>query len=173
MLQTIWLWLLVPFSLYCISTYLKPVEGARNARALLAGILGLAYAAFGLHVTYSLFFAWLPDSAILFRIAHGIVGGMMAALLLSMGYRHGARVMLILAGILFVGSPLLLVLYLERVAPEVTLHTIFASPRIYGLEAWPIGIAIPAIILLLRPTSNGSQATHDENGLVAEDGTET
>ncbi|HVU48370.1 MAG TPA: hypothetical protein VHD85_19730 [Terracidiphilus sp.] len=171
MLHTIWLWLLVPFSLYCISTYLKPVEGARDVRVLLGGILGLAYAAFGLHATYSLF-AWLPHSAILFRIAHGIVGGMMVAMLLSMGYRHGVRVLLIFAVILLLASPLLVALILHRVGRAVALHSILTSPHFYSLESWPVGIAVPAIVMLLRPSSNGNKGTGDNSGLASESGTE-
>lgn len=170
MFQTIWLAFLVPFSLYCISIYLKPVEGARNRRALLAGILGLAYAAFSFRVTYSLFFAHLPHSAVLFRVMHGIVGGMMVAMLLSMGYRNGARVILPLALILFVGSPLLVAVILHRTGRQVELHSIFASPHFYALEAWPAGSVIFAIFLLLRPGRNEDQDAQTLPEQDAEDG---
>jgi len=168
-LQTIWLWLLVPFSLYCVSMYLKPVEGARNTRELLAGILGLAYAALSLRATYSLFFVHLPHSVIIFRIVHGMVGGTMVAMLLSMGYRHATKILLILAGILFVISPLLLAFNLYRIGHKDVLHSILTLPNFYSLESWPVGIAIPAIILLLRPGKNAqdtlTMTEHDaENG---------
>ena len=151
MLQTVWLWLLVPSRLYRISTYLKPIEGAHNVRALLAGIVGLADAAFGLHATHSLFFLSLPHSAILCRMAHGVVGGMMAAMLLSLGQRYGVRVMLVVGLILFLASTLLVAFTLHRMGRELRVNAILASPHFYGLASRPVGIAISAFALLLRP----------------------
>jgi hypothetical protein len=162
MLSTIWLALIVAFSLFCLSIHLKPLNGKRNPRALLAGIFGLAWAALHLRATYSILFASLPHPAIRSRFGIAISGGGWVTTLVSMGYRRGAKIMLIAAGILFFGSPLALALYLHWVAPKVALHTIFASPHFYILEAWPVGIAIPALILLWRSGSNDGEGVGDD-----------
>jgi hypothetical protein len=159
MLSTIWFSLLVAIGLYCLSTYIKPLESGRNPRILLVGVLTLADAAFRLRATYSVLFAHLPHPAILFRVARAIVGGMWPTILIAMGFRQGARNMLILAAILFAAAPLALVIVLHRTAPGVTLHTILTSPNFYSLEAWPLGIAIPAIALLSRASKGGSNGT--------------
>jgi hypothetical protein len=162
MLSTIWLALIVAVSLFCLSSYLKPLNGERDFRALLAGILGLAWAALHLRATYSILFASLPHPAILSGFVIAIVGGGWATTLVSMGYRRGARTMLIVAGTLFLGSPLALALYLHWTAPKVALHSILAAPHFYILEAWPVGIAIPALILLWRSgRDDGKGSGHD------------
>jgi hypothetical protein len=178
MLQTIWLWFLVSISLFCFSIYLKPVEGARDLRALVMGILSLVYAALHLRVTYSLLFASLPHSAILFRMVRGIVGGMFPTILFSMGSRQGARIMLIISGVLFVGLPLALMIHLHGVAPAVVLRSMFTVPNFYILESYPVGIATTAIVLLLRPDLKNIQSTSDDRELtsearIANDGSET
>jgi hypothetical protein len=164
MLQTIWLLLIVPLSLYCFSTYIKPLNGRRNTRMLLIGILGLVYAATLLRVTYSTVFASLPHPAILFRCVRAVAGGMWTTMLISMGFRRGARTMLILSCILFMGSPLALIFYVHRTYPEIALHAILASPGMFSLEAWPVGIAIPAIILLWRSRKNGGESGQLDDG---------
>jgi hypothetical protein len=165
MLTTIWLVLIIPVSLYFISSYMKPLEDGRNLRGLLAGIFGLAYAALHLRATYSIIFASLPHAAILFRIARGIVGGTWVTMLNSMGFPRATRKMLILAGILFAGLPLALTLYLHWKAPQVTLHFIFASPNLYPLEAWPVGIAISAVALLWLSGRNDGKSTGHDSGM--------
>jgi hypothetical protein len=154
MLQTIWLLVLVPLSLYFLSTYIKPLEGEREPRKLAAGILGLAYAGLSLHAAYSVIFAGLPHSDVLFRVSHGVVGGMLVTALASMGYRNAARTMLILAGVLFVAWPLLFGLLLFRIGHAVTLHSIVSARSFYSSEALPVGIAISAIVLLWRRGRN-------------------
>lgn len=162
MLQTIWLLVLVPVSLYFLSTYIKPLEGGRDPRKLVVGLLGLAYAALSLHATYSIIVAHLPHSVIFFRIAHGIVGGAIPTILISMAYRHGARVMLILAGIQFVASPLVIWFTLHRIGPAVALHSVVSARSFWSSEAWPIGTAVSAIVLLWRPgRSDGKGIDHD------------
>jgi hypothetical protein len=172
MLHTIWLWLLVPFSLYCFSIYLKPVDGPRDRRALAMGTLGLADAAMYLPATYALVFAHLPYPFIVFRVVRGILGGMLPTIFISMGYRQGARAMLIFAGVLFVGFPLLLVFNLYRFSHGNTLHSILTSSYFYGLESWPIGVAIPAIVLILRPVGSNRQGAFAQSEQAAERGTE-
>jgi hypothetical protein len=169
MLSTIWLVLIVSVSLYCLNAYIKPLEGERNPRKLLAGILGLADAAFYLHATYSLIFVHLPHSAIIFRTFRGMVGGMWVSTLIPTGFGRGARSLLILSGFLFVGSPLALVsmLYLRSISPSAALHAMFTSLSILPLEALPVGLAIPAIVLLLRSGRNDSKSTGNDSGLTA------
>jgi hypothetical protein len=169
-LLTIWLAIVVSFSLYFLSTYIRPPEGGtRDPRALVVGILGLAFGAMHLRGVYSVVFENLPHPAVLFRVVRALVTGGWAAILVSMGYRRGARIMLIVAGILFVGSPLALALYLHWTDPEVALHSILAAPRFYVLEAWPVGIAIPALFLLWRSGSNdGKGAGHDSSPIDVE-----
>jgi len=163
MLSTIWLVLIVSVSLYCISTSIKPLENGRNPRGLLAGILGLAYVALHLHATYSVIFASLPHPAILFRLAGAIVGGMWVTMLLPRGYRQGAKTMLIISGILF-AAPLALVLCLHLINHKVALQPIFTSPNIYIVEAWPVGLVIPAIILLWQSGRNDSKSADQDGG---------
>ena len=177
MLQTIWLLVLVPLSLYFLSTYIKPLEGGRDPRKLVTGILGLVYAALSLHATYSVIFAHLPNSVILFRMAHAIVGGMLPTILISMAYRHGARIMLILAGVLFVVSQLIIGFALHRTGHAVTMRSIVSVRNFYGSEAWPLGTALSAIFLLWRPVRNDGKGIDHDGELapaehIAEDGTE-
>jgi hypothetical protein len=175
MLSTIWFSLLLAIGLYCLSTYIKPVEGERNPRVLLIGILSLMDAAFHLRATYSLIFAHLPHGAVFFRLFSRIVDGMLATMLVSLGFKKGARNMLILAGALLVVPPLglILALALHRTALAESLHVIFASSNIYNLEAWPIGIAIPAVVLLLRGDgSNNLNAGNDSLEHTSESGNE-
>jgi hypothetical protein len=167
MLQLFWFLLYVPFSLYCISTYIKPLESGRNPRVLLIGILGLVCAAMRLRGTYSIVFASLPHPAILFRVVRALTGGMWGTMLMSMGFRRGARTMLIISCILFIGSPLALILHLHWIAPGIPLHSILASPRMYSLEAWPVGMGIPAIVLLWQSSRNDSESGGHDGGLTA------
>jgi hypothetical protein len=150
-LLTIWLAIVVSFSLYCLSIYVKPLEGdKRNQRALAVGILGLVFGAMHLREIYSVVFASLPHPAVLFRLVRAIVSGAWTGILVSMAGRRAAMAMLILAGILFVASPPAMAFFLNRTGHGVTLHSIFASPSIYILEAGPVAIAIPSIFLLCR-----------------------
>ena len=164
-METVWLLILVPCSLYWPSTYFEPVEGTRKRGSLVLGILGLTYAALHLHTTYLVFFANLPFPTILFRISHGIVGGALATILISMGFRHGTRAMLVLSGVLLVALPVLAAFDLHRLGHEVSLRIVIASPTVLCLDSYPIGIAIPAVILLLRPSWIRSQSIGDSAGL--------
>jgi hypothetical protein len=173
MLLAIWLAVVLSFSLYCLSTYIKPLENGRDPRTLLVGILGLIFALLHLRAIYSLVFMHLPHPAILFRIVRAIVNGTWATILVSMGFQQGARNMLILAGILFAAAPLSLGIVLRQTAPGVTLHSILTSAKFYSLEAWPVGIAIPATILLLRKGKSGNNTFgHDRTAHTAEEETE-
>jgi hypothetical protein len=177
MLPTVWLVLIIGFSLYSLSTYIRPLEGKRDARGLLLGILGLVYAAMMFRTTYSIVFARLPHAAILFHILRALLGGIWTAILLAMGFRrHGATIMLIFAGTLAIASTLAVALLLHRTGRAVTLHSVLSVPRLYSLEAGPFGIAIAAAVLLWRPAGNdtrlparGSELTDAEH--VAESGT--
>jgi len=171
MLQTIWLAVVLSFSLYCLSVRIRPLRGERDARGLPIGILGLAYVAMHLRITYATIFAHLPYSALLFRVLGAIVGGVWATILISWGFRWGAKAMLIFACILSLGSPLAGVFVWYRIGHRVPLHSIFASPKFYIVEAWPVGIAIAAIVLLLRPGTNGSNHAGGGGGLASAENT--
>jgi hypothetical protein len=177
MIQAVWPMLLFPFSLFLLSNYMKPTEGERNPRDLAAGLLGVVTTAFFLHGTYSLVFVRLPHAAVLFRTVRGVVGGAFASTLLSTVFSKGARNTLILSSILFVTSPLALLLVLHRTAPGVTLQAILLSPNLCGLESCPVGLAIPAIVVFWRSGGNyrGAQKNIEpaQTGRIGEDGTGT
>jgi hypothetical protein len=169
MLSTIWLVIVVSFSLFCLSDYVKPAKGsARNSRELVVGILGLALGAMHLRRVYSLVFASLPHSAVLFRLVQAIVTGVWAGILLSMGHRRWAKSMLILAGIFFFGSPLAVAFALHLAGHQVSLGSVLALPNIFITEIFAVALAVPAIVLLLGSDDNdGGLAVEDE-----ENGTE-
>ncbi len=171
MLQTFWLSLYVAIGLYAISSYIRPLEeGKRNPLKLLAGILSLAYAALHLHATYALLFAPLPYAEILFRATGWIVFGMLMTMIDILISALSAKTMLMVSGVLFVGLPLAM-LPLHWVVRGVPFHRIFASPYIYAAEALPVGIAIPAVVLLLRKQGrNGAGQERAER--TSEEGTE-
>jgi hypothetical protein len=172
MLQTIWLAVVLSFSLYCLSVRFRPLRGERDARGLPIGILGLAYVAMHLRMTYATIFAHLPYSTLLFRVIGAIVGGVWATILISWGFRWGAKAMLTLACILSLGCPLAGVLLWYRMGHGTALHSIFASPKFYIAEAWPIGIAVTAIVLLLRSGERSRKNAGDDGGLTSEDAAE-
>lgn len=154
MLTNIVLVLVGGFSLYCLSTYIKPLDGQRDSSALLWGILGLVWVALHLRATYSLIFAALPHGPIVFRVVDRVVPGVVASVLICRGWRQGVRAMLILAGVLFVASPLVLIVMLHRIAPGAQLRAIFLFTPFYILEASAIGIAIPAVLHLWKRNRN-------------------
>jgi hypothetical protein len=169
-LLTVWLVIVVSFSLFCLSDYVKPAKGsARNTRELVVGILGLAFGAMHLRRVYSLVFASLPHSAVLFRLVQAIVTGAWAGILLSMGHRRWAKSMLILAGIFFVGSPLAVAFALHLAGHQVSLRSVFTLPNIYIIEIFAVSLAVPAIVLLLVPGDNDGElsARGEEKGTEA------
>lgn len=162
--STIWPLFHVIVGLFCLSTYFKPIEGERNPRILIVGVLSLAIAATLAHGTYELLFARLPNSAIFLRATRGILGGMFATTSVSLGFRHWAKIMLIAAAILFVVSPLALVLFLTKrsVSTEMALRAVFTSPGLLSLESIPVGMAIPALLFPWSPSSRSSEVTGDD-----------
>jgi hypothetical protein len=170
MLSTIWFSLLVAIGLYGVSSYIRPLEGSkRNPQKLLAGILSLAYAALHLHATYALIFAPLPYADIFFRAAGWIVCGMLITMIAFLVSAQSVNTMLMISAVLFVGLPLAL-LPLHWAAHGVSLDRIFASPFIYGGEAFPVGLAIPAVVLLLRERRRGGD-TQASSERTTEEGT--
>lgn len=154
MLSIVWLSLFAAIGLYGISSYIKPLEGRRrDSQKLLAGILSLAYAALHLHAMYSILFARLPYAAISFRAVRWTVGGMLVSVLATLAYRQSAKTMLVISAVLFVSLPLGLVVFFHWASPGASFHRIFAFPIVYCAEALPIGVAIPAIVLLLQNSS--------------------
>jgi len=179
MIWNIWLIFHLVVGLFCLSTYFKPIEGERNPRILTVGLLSLAVAATLLPVTYALLFARLPHSVILLRVTRGILGGMFGTTTVSLGFRHWAKIMLIAAAILFVVSPLALVLFLTRrsMSAGAALYAVFTSPQIFSLEACPVGLTIPVLIFPWRPSSGSREVTGDDKESATaeqdhEDGTE-
>ena len=166
-LLTIWLVIVVSFSLYSLSDYLKPTEGStRESWKLAVGILGLAFGAMHLRGIYNVVFASLPHSAILFRSVQAIVAGAWTGILLSMGRRRWAKAMLIFAGVLIVGSPLAVAFLLHQAGRRVSLRSVLALPNVYILEIFAVTIAVPAFILLSRPGDSDSEGAvrDDEAG---------
>lgn len=157
------------FSLYCLSAYIKPLNKKRDSNWLLLGVLGLVWVALNLRATYSLIFATFPHAFVLFRVASRIVLGVIAGTLVCKSWRHGAEAMLIVAGILFIGPPLIAVSFVHRIGQGANLHATFASPKFYAIEAWPVGIAIPAFVLLFRSKKNGQKSTGGDGGVAAAD----
>jgi len=148
MMHTLWLSLFVAIGLYGVSSYIRPTEGERrNPQTLVAGILSLVYAALHLHATFALVFAPLPHAAVLFRATRWIVGGMFLSALATLVYRQSAGTTLIISAVLFAGLPLAM-LPLHWVAPKASFHRILTSPALYAGEAFPVGLAIPALVLL-------------------------
>ena len=165
--QTIWFLILVPLSLYLLSSYIKPLNGVRNLLALVTGILGLVYTTLFVHTTYSVVFTSFPYPGTLFRVARGILGGMFVTMLFSMGFRQGAKIMLIIAGILFVATPLVVVFALHQFGHAATQQPFIKSLNLYSLEALPLGLAIPAIVLIRQSRRSIGKSGQPDNGLVS------
>lgn len=157
------------FSLYCLSTYIKPLNEKRDSNWLLLGVLGLVWVVLQLRITSSLIFAAFPHAFVPVRVASRIVLGVLPSALICRVWRWGAKAMLILASILSVAPPLTAVLLVLRIGHEINLHTIFASSKFYAIEAWPVGIAIPAIVLLFRSKKNGRKSTGGDGRVAAAD----
>ena len=172
MVGTIWFLILVPVCLYLVSTYIKPLNGVRNLRALITGILGLAFAMLLLHATYAIAFASLPHPNVAFRTVRATVGGAFATMALSMGFRQAPKIMLIIAGILFAASSLIVTLGLHKPGRSAMLHPRPSSLNVYSLEAGPVGLAIPAIVLMWQSRRNNGKSGGPDCGPQSPDGTD-
>jgi hypothetical protein len=171
MLSTLWFSLFVAIGLYGISSYVKPLDGRRNWQKLFMGVLSLAYAATCLHATYALVFAHLPYASFMFRTVRGAAGGMFVSLFTTLVYRSGAKTMLIIAAVLFICPPLALLITPRRVLDKAGAQLISTWPEVYIREAFPVGLAIPAIVLLVRGRSENDKEQENRE-LNAEEGSE-
>ncbi len=148
---------------FLFRAYLKPLNSEikhRDGRALAGGILLFSLAGFWLFNS----FHGVPRNpaylAILFRLIEGIVVGMLVTTLMSIGWRQGAKRILVISCIWFMVSNLILVGICFHVTGHmISLGLLSRLPATYGIEANPFGMAIAAVVILGSVVNNPKNLT--------------
>lgn len=171
-LSTIQIIIVATLALACVllfSAYLRPIDPearARNRGALASALLLLVLLALQLFDS----FHGVPRDPlyipILFHSTVGAVSGMsIATILMSMSWVRGARRMLVISAVCFVICNLIVLgICLHAVGHLVNFRTLAATPPFYAIEAGPIGMAIPAAILLGLSGRPGQGSNASDSG---------
>lgn len=159
---------------FLLRAYLKPISsriGNRDWRALACGILFLSSIGMMLFESYH----GVPQDpvyiAALFRWVRGFALGMATAMLVSVVWRHSAKRILIASCVWFGALNLILLgFFVYGLAHHVNLHalrSVILRPVCLAVEAFPIGSAIAAVVLLFHPDRTDADGDILDGGVTA------